>query len=112
MFYSIRCYRGEGRHRVNDAVISNLLSELPACIQRGRNELDESAHGSQLVTIEMVFRPGIRLGQLVKVQETLFGSSWYAKITGIKHHVQNAKLTTELTLLKPTDFFVGTLSAP
>ena len=110
MFYSIRCYRDSGEHRVNDAIVSNLLTELPACLQRGRNELDDTAHGSQIVTMQIKFRPGLRLGQVVEVQETLFGKAWQAKITGIKHSLQNSKLITDLTLFKPTDFFVGAIS--
>lgn len=106
MFHHIRCYRGDGTHRVNDAIISDLLTTLDACLQRGRNELDEKAHGGQIVTMTCRFRPGLLLGQVIKVQETLFGSAWYAKITGIKHSVSGTKLTTELTLLKPTDYSV------
>ena len=104
--FSVRCVRGDGLHRQPDAVISNLLTELPAVLQRGRNELDEKAHGSQIVTITTRFRPGLLLGQVIKVQESLFGSAWYAKITGIKHNVSNSKLTTELTVFKPTNFFI------
>ena len=106
MFHHIRCYRGDGLHRVNDAIVDNLLTTVEACIQRGRNELDEKAHGCQIVTMTCRFRPGLLLGQIIKVQETLFGSSWCAKITGIKHSVSQSKLTTELTLLKPTDYYV------
>lgn len=103
---SIRCVRGDGLHREPDAIISNLLAEVPAALQRGRNELDEKAHGNQVVTMSIRFRPGLLLGQVVKVNESLFGDAWYAKITGIKHTVSNAKLTTELTLLKPTNFYI------
>jgi hypothetical protein len=104
--FSVRCIRGDGLHRTPDAIISNLLTELPAVLQRGRNELDDKAHGGQVVTMTVRFRPGLLLGQVIKVQESLFGSDWYAKITGIKHTVSNSKLTTELTLMKPTDFFI------
>ncbi len=104
--YSVRCIRGDGLHRQPDAVISNLLTELPAVLQRGRNELDEKAHGSQTVTMTVRFRQGLRLGQIAKVEESLFGKAWYAKITGIKHTVSNSKLITELTLSKPTDFYI------
>lgn len=105
--FSVRCVRGDGLHRSPDAIISNLLTEEGAVRQRGRNELDDKAHGSQLVTMTIRFRPGLLLGQVIKVQESLFGSSWYAKITGIKHTVSNSKLTTELTLLKPTAYCIN-----
>lgn len=104
--FSVRCVRGDGLHRQPEAIISNLLTELPAVLQRGRNELDEHAHGSQVVTMHVRFRPGLRLGQVIKVEESLFGNPWYAKLTGIKHTVSNSKLTTELTLFKPTDFYI------
>ena len=104
--FSVRCVRGDGLHRTPDAIVSNLLTELPAVLQRGRNELDTQAHGSQVVTMTIRFRAGLLLGQVIKVEETLFGKAWYAKITGIRHTVSNSKLTTELTLMKPTNFFI------
>ena len=103
---SIRCVRGDGLHRQPDAIISNLITDEASAIQRGRNEIDEKAHGNQVVTMVVRFRPGLLLGQVVKVEENLFGTAWYAKITGIKHTVSNAKLHTELTLLKPTNFYI------
>lgn len=104
--YSVRCVRGDGLHRQPEAIVSNLLTELPAVLQRGRNELDGTAHGNQVVTMTVRFRQGLRLGQIAKVEESLFGTAWYAKITGIKHTVSNSKLTTELTLMKPTNFYI------
>lgn len=108
--YVIRCVRGDGLYRDDNAIVDNLLTDLSVCLQRGRNDLDTRAHGGQIVTMVTRFRPGLLLGQVVKVQESLFGESWYAKITGITHTVTNAKLTTTLTLLKPTDFFVSPAS--
>jgi hypothetical protein len=50
--------------------------------------------------------PGIRIGQVVEVVETLFGDVWYGKVSGISHSYSLASAITNLNIKRPTEFKV------
>jgi hypothetical protein len=105
--FSVTVRRGDGLHPGED-IVEPLITTLPVALERGRNELDDRAHALQEVDLVVHFRPGLRLGQVIEVQESLFGVSWFGKIVGLSHAFsenQQAPLTT-IRLKRPSDFFV------
>ncbi len=105
MGISIVVRRGDGLH-VGESIIDPLIVTIAVALARGRNELDERASGLQGVDLEIPFRQGLRLGQLIEVTETLFGQVWYGKVTGLSHSYSNTEAVTTVRLVRPTDFFI------
>jgi len=97
--------RDSGLIRGED-IIDPLITTLPVALARGRIELDDQNSGFQEVDIQVVYRTGLRLGQIIQVNENLFGQTWYGKITGLTHTYSNGEAITTIRLKKPTDFFV------
>jgi len=80
------------------SIADALLAPLHAKLERGRVEMDEHAQPSKDVNLEIVFRPGLRLGQVVEVHDALQGARYRGKITAITHNAGPVSLTTSLTL--------------
>lgn len=105
--FSITVRRGDGLHPGED-IVEALIKTLPVALERGRNELDDRAHALQEVDLMVHFRPGLRLGQVLEIEETLFGTTWYGKVVGLSHSYdggQQAALTS-IRVKRPSDFFV------
>lgn len=107
MSFSVIVRRGDGLHPGDD-IVDPLIKTLPVALARGRNELDEQASGLQEVQISCVYRTGLRLGMLVEVHEQLFGTIWYGKITGLTHQWDGQGGSTQMTLKRPSGFYVTT----
>ena len=103
--FSITVRRGDGLHPGED-IVDPLIKTLPVGLERGRNELDDRAHALQEVDLTIHFRAGLRLGQVVEVKETLFGTVWYGKITGLTHSYEGVAPLTVVRVKRPSDFFV------
>lgn len=101
---SIVVFRGVGDKKGQD-IVEALLSSTSAKLERGRVELDEHALPNQSVTMQIVYRPGVRLGQLVEVHDSTQGKSWRGKITAIVHKITKTKHVTDLTISRPTEDF-------
>ncbi len=101
---SVVVFRYLGDKRGED-ITEALLSTTPAKLERGRVEMDAHALPIQTVSMTIVYRAGIRLGQLVEVHDSTQGASWRGKITSIVHRITKAKHVTELTLARPTEDF-------
>jgi hypothetical protein len=97
--------RGLGDKRGED-IVDPLITTVAVALQRGRNELDRQGSGLQEVSVETVYRPGVRLGQLGYYVDVRSGLSWYGKVSGISHRIDGPALTTTLQIEKPTDFFI------
>jgi hypothetical protein len=102
--FDIFVQRGAGDLRGLD-IVDPLILELGVGLARGRTELDSHSVLQQTVRIGVMFRTGIRLGQLAEVHDSLQGVSWKGKITGISHKIENGKVTTMLDVLRPAVFF-------
>jgi hypothetical protein len=101
---SIVVFRGTGDKKGQD-IVDALLSSTSAKLERGRVELDEHAMPIQSVSLDITYRPGVRLGQLVDVHDSTIGASWRGKITGIAHRITKTSHVTELSIARPTEEF-------
>jgi hypothetical protein len=73
--------------RVGDDIVDSLLSTDEAKVERGRAELDSSAQPMQEVTLGLVYRAGVRLGQLAEIHDGTQGASYRAKVTSVSYRV-------------------------
>ena len=101
---SVVVFRGAGDRKGQD-IVEALLSDTSAKVERGRVEMDEHADPAQSVSMDIVYRPGVRLGQLVEVHDSTQGKSWRGKISGITHKIKRTSHVTELTISRPTEDF-------
>jgi hypothetical protein len=95
----IEVYRGLGS-RSGMPIIESLLSD-DALIQRGISEMDANAHAFNRVEMAVVFRPGLRLGQMIEASDPSSATPYRAKITGISISVGEALIETNITLEQP-----------
>lgn len=95
----IEVYRDDGL-RSGDPIVEPLLSD-DALIHRGTAEMDANAHAINYVEMDVVFRPGIRLGQIVEAIDPATAHPYRAKVTGIQIVVSAANIETRLTLEQP-----------
>lgn len=95
----IEVYRGDGL-RSGAPIVETLLSD-DALLARGIAEMDRNAHAVNQVDMEVVFRPGLRLGQLIEANDPASPAPYRAKITGIHIAVSEALIETRLTLEQP-----------
>ena len=92
-------YRGDGL-REGPPIIETLLSD-EALLQRGVAEMDAHAHAFNQVELEVVFRPGLRLGQIVEATDPSSARPYRAKVTGIQISVIEAAIEMRLNLEQP-----------
>jgi hypothetical protein len=95
----LEVYRGDGL-REGAPIVEPLLSD-EALLQRGIAEMDAHAQGFNQVEMDVVFRPGIRLGQLVEAMDPASALPYRAKVTGIEITVSEAVIDLRLTLEAP-----------
>ncbi len=95
----IEVYRDDGLHE-GAPIVEPLLSD-EALLQRGVAEMDAHAHACNRVDLEVVFRPGFRLGQLVEVSDPSCARPYRAKVIGIQITVSVASIETRLNLEQP-----------
>lgn len=95
----IEVYRGDGA-REGPPIVEPLLSD-DALIHRGVAEMDAHAHALDHVEMTVVFRPGLRLGQIIEASDPARAAPYRAKITGIQITVSEAAIDARLTLERP-----------
>lgn len=103
--------RGAGDRRGEDIIEPLLGGSVPAALARGRNELDNQASSPQSVSVECVFRTGMRVGQHVRFYDFDSGEAWDGKITSLTVHQSVSttgvpELIASMQVERPTDFFV------
>lgn len=97
---AIEVYRDHGNHPGPD-ILEPLIGNESAALVRGKAELDAHAQPIQTVRLVIPHRPGIRLGQLVKVTDARQGPAWIGKVTGIEHRQDGKAVLTTLNLERP-----------
>jgi len=95
----IEVYRGDGQ-RVGSPITEPLLSD-EALLQRGIAEMDAHASPFNHIEMEVVFRQGVRLGQLVEVSDPSDARAYRAKVTGVQITVTQADIQMRLNLEQP-----------
>ena len=95
----VEVYRGDGQ-RIGVPIVEPLLSD-DALLQRGVAEMDANAHAFNQIDMEVVFRPGLRLGQIVEAMDPSAATPYRGKITGIQISVTDTAIETHLTLEQP-----------
>lgn len=95
----IEVYRGDGL-REGAPIVEPLLSD-DALLARGIAEMEANAHACNRVELEVVFRPGLRLGQLVEVSDPSAARPYRAKLTGIQISVSQGAIETRINLEQP-----------
>ena len=79
-----------------DDIVDPLVTTELVALARGRNELDRLATVKVPVQLRTVFRPGVALGQLVEVQDSMQGITYRAKIINIQHQIEQTRAVTVL----------------
>jgi hypothetical protein len=92
--------RFDGDQRGED-VIEPLLGSLPTAIALGRSKLDAQAQKMQPITIEAVYRDGLRRGQLLDCVDSVRGE-WVGKIVGLTHRSLRGVTKTTIRLVRVT----------
>lgn len=95
----IEAYRGDGL-REGAPIVEPLLSD-DALLHRGIAEMDANAAAFNRVEMAVVFRPGLRLGQIVEATDPSTASPYRAKLTGIQITVSEAAIDTRIHLEQP-----------
>jgi len=88
--------RGAG-DRDGGEIFDPLLSATEVAIARGTQEINASTPVNT-VTLQTVFRTGVRRGQLVEVLDAMQGETWRGIIMGINHVVEGPSAYTELEI--------------
>ncbi len=93
---TIEVYRGAGL-RTGEPVIVPMLAD-GVLIERGRAEMNANAHPLNQVSADVVFTPGLRLGQLIEAIDPSTVMPLRAKITGMSITVTLADISQQITL--------------
>lgn len=99
MSTAIEVYRGDGTRRGDD-ILEPLLADNVLVI-RGTSEMNENAHNMTSMTMEVIFRNDLRLGQIVEALDISTNRLFRAKITGISINVELGNIQTMLNLERP-----------
>jgi len=97
---AIEVYRGDCSQPGPD-ILEPLIGNESAALMRGKAELDAHAQPVQTVRLVMPHRPGLCLGQLVRVTDARQGPAWLGKVTGIEHRLDGKSVLTTLNLERP-----------
>ena len=89
--------RGLGPYKRGPDITEPLITELAVALARGQVEVDRNVP-IRTVQLTTRFRRGLRVGQLVQVMDALQDAVWQGKITSVDNAVENAKMTTKLTV--------------
>ena len=84
-----------------DSVLQQAERGEVAAQRGGIAEMDAQAQACNRIEMTVVFRPGLRLGQIVEASDPSSATPYRAKITGLQITVSEAAIETQLTLEQP-----------
>lgn len=96
MTIDVLAIRGDG-DKDGGEIFDPLLCVTEAALGRAAQEINASTPVNP-VTLDVVYRPGIRRGQLVEVNDSFTGVSWKGIIISVNHVVSGPVVHTNLTL--------------
>ena len=102
---------GSRGHKGEDIEEPLLGDDISAAVSRGKAELYERGTGGQFIDYNTVFIPDLKLGQLVKIKDSLFDEIIYGKVTSI--NIVGARdgetgafeVNMDITIRRSTDFY-------
>ncbi len=97
----ITAYRGDGLRPAPQPIVEPLLAD-DALLHRARAELDANAHALTEVSLSVLPRTGLGLGQLASTMDVASGTLQIGRITGIGIEANGTSLQTTVTLEVPT----------
>ncbi len=80
-------------------IFDPLLNATTAAIERGRQHLDDNS-GLQEISLECVFRPNFRNGQLVEIIDQLQGISYRGKIISVEHRALGGEVVSTIRVVR------------
>ncbi len=90
--------------KCGDDIVDPLISTVSVALNRGRNELDAQAEPSRVIRYTIIYRSGLRAGQIIEVHDGLRGVSFRAKLVGINHALSGGSAITEASVEKISEF--------
>jgi len=78
-------------------IFDPLLCSIDAAIARGSQEINANAPVNP-VSLEVVYRAGIRVGQCVEVADGFYGSNWRGQIVAVNHVVSGPVAYSKLDI--------------
>jgi hypothetical protein len=81
-------------------VVSPLISSLEVALSRGRQEIEKHAQAKS-VSLKVVWRPGVRKGQIVEVSDPIQGPVWRGVVLGLSHVVDGPEVYSVLDVEQP-----------
>jgi hypothetical protein len=96
---SIECYRGAG-DRVGAPIVEPVLA-ASVLVDRGRAEMDAHAHRMQRVEADVVYQPGLTIGQLIALDDPIGTAPRRAKIVGMSVSFTDGRIDCALSLEAP-----------
>lgn len=94
---NIEVYRGKGDVRGLD-IIAPMLSDS-VLLDRGIAEMNANAQQVNDITLSVVYRSGLRLGQIIEVMNPT--GNYFAKITGMSINLSHGDAQLNLNLERP-----------
>ena len=85
----------------SDDIVEAILTDNIAQRERGITELGKRGTTAQIVNMQIKYRTGVALQQMIEVVDELQGQAWRGKIVGVEHRVKNASLTSFIEVEKP-----------
>lgn len=101
MSITVEVYRGAGDRPGGEISEALLGDDVPAALARGRAELDANATAWERVSLECRYKPELRLGDVVEVDDPVLGAAWRGKIVGIVHSESDSEIVTKLDVRRP-----------
>lgn len=102
--------RGDG-DRDGGEIFDPLLSSTEVAIARGTQQINASTPVNT-VTLQSIFRTGVRVGQLVEVLDAMQGETWRGIVMGLSHVVEGPTIYTQLEIEREAWMDVSTEEAP
>jgi hypothetical protein len=90
--------RGDGGNEAPH-IVDPMLTTVDVALSRGATEIEEYAH-KVLTRLDIVARPGLRRGVVVRVLDSLQGIPWYGKIHAIDIKQQGVECTASLEVYR------------
>ena len=92
-------FRGAG-DKDGGEIFNPLLSDVSAALQRGKFEIDFNTPTIQN-SLEVVYSPGLRLGQQVSVSDSRTGMVIYGVVKSFSHVINGVTLFSKIDIEVP-----------